>query len=181
MNENAGYTIERGGQALLLLHDFGQWPGDLRPLADVLAGGGLTVSVPCLYEPGAHWSEWLRAARDAYTALLDAHVRVSVCALGESEPLALLLAEEYAPDALLLVPGERRPADAATRFALRTLERRARRGLYALDAVPRILLPESPSASGLRRARRLSRQLGACQIGEFHPGALADAVAAFQN
>ena len=176
MRENPGYTIERGGEALLLLHDIGQTPNAPRPLAESLAGRGLTVCVPALFEAGVHWSAWLRAARRAYTGLLSGHVRVSLCALGESEALALLLAEEYAPDGLTLVPGPRPALDAGSRFALRALERKARRGLFSLGVEPRVLLPEGADAQRLRRARRLCRQLGACRIGEY--GVLADVLAA---
>ena len=178
MNENTGYTIQRGGRALLLLHDLGQSPLTLRPLAESLAQGGLTTRVPALFQRGAHWSEWLRTARSAYTGLLNAHVRVSLCALGESEALALLLAEAYAPEELLLAPAPRRRLDAPTRFALRALERRARRGLFALEGQPRILLPEDADPNRLRRARRLSRLLGSCAIEAYRSGALPEALAA---
>ena len=181
MNENEGYTIGGGGRALMLLHGLGQSPGALRPLAEELAGEGLTACVPALFEKGAHWSEWLRAARSAYTGLMETHPRVSLCALGESGALALLLAEEYAPERLLLVPDGRQRADAAAWSGLRALDRRARQGLFSLDIRPRILLPEGANIQALRRARRLSRRLGGCPIGEYRKGALFAALRAAGN
>ena len=177
MNEHSGYTLERGGHALMLLHDFGQTAESLRPLAEALAGQGLTVCVPALYDPDAHWSEWLRAARAAYTGLLNAHVRVSLCALGESAALALLLAEAYAAGQVLLVQPEQ-PARHGACFGLRALERQARRSLFALEGQPQILLREGADAVALRQARRLSHQIGSCLIGQFPQGGLAGALLA---
>ena len=176
MRGDQGCFFGRGDRAVLLLHAPGQTPEALQPLTEPLARGGLAVGVPALFQPGVHWSGWLRTARAAFLRLREGRDAVSVCALGDSAALALLLAEEYAPDQLLLAPSRGRHAALPERFALMTLRRRAWRGLFALEARPQILLPTDAAAA--RRARRLSRRLGACVTGPFPPEALAGALAA---
>ena len=91
--------------------------------------------------------------------------------------LALLLAEAYAAGQVLLVQPEQ-PARHGACFGLRALERQARRSLFALEGQPQILLREGADAVALRQARRLSRQIGSCLIGQFPQGGLAGALLA---
>jgi|GEM_PF-6272185 len=177
MDNTTGFILEGGGPALLLLHDFGDAPEDMRPLAGMLRQRGFTVSAPALFDPDADWTRWLRTARLAFSALCNTHVCVSVCGFGAGMGMALLLAGEYAPEHLLLMPARARSMPFSIRFGLRALDRRARRSLFAVSARPCILVPTDADAVILRQARRLSRALGRCLLSAYIPEDLAQAVA----
>ena len=81
MMESA-YTLEGGGQALVLLPDAAQTPDALAPLSRALHAGGLTVSVPALELGARPWRESITSARAAFVHLRERHVCVSVCGLG---------------------------------------------------------------------------------------------------
>ena len=178
MYDDQDFALEGGGRAVLLLRDFSTPAESLRPLAEALHGKGLSVRMPALYEPGADWTAWLCAARAAFTVLRDTHVCASLCGFGSGIGSALLLAEAYSVDHLLLAPQAAARLSVSERFGLRALERRARRSLFALSCPAVILLPTGAETGVLRQARRLCRALGRCTLAEYPAAGLADTIAA---
>ena len=70
MMESA-YTLEGGGQALVLLPDAAQTPDALAELSSALHAGGLTVSVPALELGARPWRESITSARAAFVHLRE--------------------------------------------------------------------------------------------------------------
>lgn len=96
--------------AVLLLHGFTGYPGDVRYLAGRLNEAGYAVSVPRLPGHGTNnrdfrssdWRDWQRRAIDSYLELAGRHNRVAVGGLSMGGLLASLLAAEYPVTQLLL-------------------------------------------------------------------------------
>lgn len=97
--------------AVLLLHGFGDTPQSLRYLAEDLAGRGYTVRVPLLPGHGrtirafarSRASEWFAAARSARDALQGKFRYVAIVGQSMGGALAVMLAAEHPPDALVLL------------------------------------------------------------------------------
>jgi carboxylesterase len=103
-------------EAVLVIHGFTGWPGELAFLGERLSGAGLAVSIPRLPGHGtnAHdfmqtgWRDWLRAATDAYLELAAGHPRVHLVGFSMGGLLAILLASRFPVGRLALVaPGVR--------------------------------------------------------------------------
>jgi carboxylesterase len=104
------------GGAVLVLHGFTGWPGEMAFLGDRLAGAGLAVSIPRLPGHGTNgrdfmqtgWRDWLRASVDAYLELAAGNPRVHVVGFSMGGLLAILLAARFPVARLCLVaPGVR--------------------------------------------------------------------------
>ncbi len=103
----------RGGhpRAALLLHGFGDTPQSLEPLAARLADAGWTVAAPLLPGHGrtlaqfsaSRASEWMHAARSAYSELSRQHATVVVCGQSMGAGLAIELASTLPLQALVLL------------------------------------------------------------------------------
>lgn len=116
-------SIEGGadGDAVLLLHGFGDTPQSLAVLAARLQAAGWHVSVPLLPGHGRTLAEfhasdaesWRAAARMAYGRLRERHAAVMVCGQSMGAALAIDLAADERPPALvLLAPYIAMPAEA---------------------------------------------------------------------
>lgn len=100
-----------GTGAALLLHGCGDTPQSLRPVADRLHAAGLTVRVPLLPGHGrtlrefdaSRAEEWIGAARDAYGAMRARYESVALAGLSMGGALAVILAAESPPPALVLM------------------------------------------------------------------------------
>ncbi len=104
------------GDAVLVIHGYTGWPGELAFLGDRLAGQGLAVSIPRLPGHGTNgrdflqtgWRDWLRASVDAYLELAASHPRVHVVGFSMGGLLAIILAARFPVGRLCLVaPGVR--------------------------------------------------------------------------
>ena len=150
----SAYTLEGGGQALVLLPDAAQAPDALAELSRALHASGLTVSVPALDLGARPWRESIISARAAFVHLRERHVCVSVCGLGAGAWAALMLAEEYTPEHLILVAQESPSVSHRARWEVRRLRRRASIDLFALSTRAQVL-----AASPERQASRFTRLL----------------------
>ena len=168
-------TLEGGGAALLLLPGALEPPETLLPLARALHGGGLSVAVPALCLGGESWRASVASARSAFVHLRARHVCVSICALGEGAWTALMLAEEYAPDQLIMAARRMTPLPMRARWEIMRLRRRAVADLFALSAPAHILLL-SPERSAQRQARKLARLLNCADTRCAPPQALGDVI-----
>lgn len=100
-----------GAGAVLLLHGCGDTPQTLRPVADRLHAAGLTVHAPLLPGHGrtlrdfdaSGADEWIGAARSAYAALRARHETVSLVGLSMGGAIAVILAADTPPPALVLI------------------------------------------------------------------------------
>jgi carboxylesterase len=104
------------GDAVLVLHGFTGWPGEVTFLGDRLADAELAVSIPRLPGHGTNardfmqtgWRDWLRAALDAYLELAATTPRVHVVGFSMGALLAIILAARMPVGRLALVaPGVR--------------------------------------------------------------------------
>ena len=99
------------GRAVLLLHGYNGYPGDMIELARRLAAEGYTVSVPRLPGHGTDsrdfrrsgWRDWLCCARNAYIDLSSRYENVSLSGLSMGGILSLLIAAEFRPEKLVLL------------------------------------------------------------------------------
>jgi carboxylesterase len=108
-----GITIDPPGATIgvLLLHGFGDTPQSLRYLADDLAAHGYLVRAPLLPGHGrtlrafarSRAGEWLGAARSARDALQGRCERVAIVGQSMGGALAVMLAAERPPGALVLL------------------------------------------------------------------------------
>jgi len=97
--------------AVLLLHGYTGYPGEMEFLADQLFIAGHTVCAPRLPGHGTDRidfmstgaKEWIRRARDAYIELAAEYGRVRVVGHSMGGALALILAADYAPDRIALL------------------------------------------------------------------------------
>ena len=170
MVQSSAYTLEGGGQALVLLHDAAEMPDNLAALSRALHSGGLTVSVPALELGARPWRESIMAARAAFVNLRERHVCVSVCGLGAGAWAALMLAEEYTPDQLIIVARESSSLDRYGRREIRRLARRASIDLFALSTRA-LVLAESADRRCMRQARRFTRMM---RLPEAEPIAMGE-------
>lgn len=154
----SAYTLEGGGQALVLLPDATQSPDTLAALSRALHAGGLTVSVPALDLGARPWRESVASARAAFVRLRERHVCVSVCGLGAGAWAALMLAEAYTPEQLIIVAQPAPSISRRARWELLLLRRRASIDLFALSARAQVLAA-SPDRQAARQAKRFTRLL----------------------
>jgi carboxylesterase len=92
-----------GPVGVLLCHGFTGSPGSLRPWAEHLAQGGLTVSLPRLPGHGTRWQEmqvtgwddWYATVEKAFSALSERCEQVFAMGLSMGGALALRLAEQH--------------------------------------------------------------------------------------
>lgn len=96
--------------AVLLLHGYTGYPGDLRYLASRLNEVGYTVAVPRYPGHGTNnrdfrassWRDWWRRATDAYLDLASRSERIVVGGLSMGGLLATLVASHFPVEALML-------------------------------------------------------------------------------
>jgi len=100
--------------AVLVLHGFTGWPGEVSFLGERLAEAGLAVSIPRLPGHGTNardfmqtgWRDWLRTAIDAYLEMAAGGRRVHIVGFSMGALLALILAARFPVGRLALVaPG----------------------------------------------------------------------------
>ena len=109
--EHESFTLQGGQNAVLLIHGFPGTPNEMRPLAELLHAGGLTVQALLLpgFGPDLHTladrrhGEWLAAIQTTITALKKTHKRVIVSGFSMGGALALASAPQTQPDALILL------------------------------------------------------------------------------
>lgn len=171
----SAYTLEGGGQALVLLPDAAQAPDSLAELARALQAGGLTVSVPALDLGARPWRESIISARAAFVHLRERHVCVSVCGLGAGAWAALMLAEEYTPEHLILIAQESPSVSRRARWEVRRLRRRASIDLFALSTRAQVLAA-SAERQAARQACRFTRLLRLPAAQSVASGALSAAI-----
>lgn len=100
-----------GKDAVLGLHGFIGYPGELAYPAEKLAEAGFTVSLPRMPGHGScgedfnnsNGSQWLRAAVDAYLELKTDHDKVHVIGHSMGGVLAILLASVFPVEKLVLM------------------------------------------------------------------------------
>ncbi|MCS6888596.1 MAG: alpha/beta fold hydrolase [Chloroflexus sp.] len=105
------YLLRRGEQACLLVHGFVGDPGEMRDLADYLAGVGYTVlSIRLPGHTGqpedlmpVRWRDWLAAATHAFDRLATSYATVSVIGFSLGGALAALLAAERPAHRLVML------------------------------------------------------------------------------
>ncbi|WP_322490319.1 alpha/beta hydrolase [Chloroflexus sp.] len=105
------YLLRRGEHACLLIHGFVGDPGEMRDLAEHLAGAGYTVLGMRL--PGhtgqpedlmlVRWPDWLAAATHAFNRLSTSYATVSVIGFSLGGALAALLAAERPAHRLVML------------------------------------------------------------------------------
>ncbi|MCS5638121.1 MAG: alpha/beta fold hydrolase [Myxococcota bacterium] len=97
--------------AALCLHGLTGTPYEIRPLAEALAARGIRARGPLLPGHGSrpeelaklHFTDWVAAVDDEYTALRARHARVFVVGLSLGGLLCLELASRREPDAIAVV------------------------------------------------------------------------------
>ena len=103
---------EEGSHGVLLLHGFGDTPQTLALLARRLSKSGYSVLAPLLPGHGrsmesfgkSRASDWIGAAKDAYSDMRARHDTVSVVGLSMGGALAVLIAgEQHGIPALVLI------------------------------------------------------------------------------
>lgn len=177
VNQESSSILEGGGQALLLLHGAGDTAARRQETARALHEAGLTVCVPRWLQPGESWISWLGETRASFSALRQRHVCVSVGALGAGIWPALLLAEEYTPERLFLLPEETTALPLRDALSLRRMARRARVDLFAVSARTHLFTREDASPAAVRQARRLGKLLHAATLEAVPAPALPTAIA----
>lgn len=104
-------SVRGGERAALLLHGFGDTPQTLSTIAESLRRRGWTVEVPLLPGHGrgleefarSRRVEWSSCVRAAYDGLVAGHDAVAVVGLSMGGALAVSLAAERKPRALVLL------------------------------------------------------------------------------
>jgi len=97
------WSAAGGAGGVLVLHGFTGNPQSMRPLAEALAGAGLTVELPLLPGHGTslddmlptRWEDWSGAAEAQFQALASRCDRVAVVGLSMGGTLACWLAERH--------------------------------------------------------------------------------------
>ena len=121
------FSATGGPDGALVLHGFTGNPSTMRGIAERLADAGLSVELPVLPGHGTSvedmvetsWSDWSRAAEDAYQALAARCDRVAVVGLSMGGTLACWLAERHGDIAgLALVNPAVAPVDPSLRAAV---------------------------------------------------------------
>jgi hypothetical protein len=157
----------------LLILGEGEDDAELRSFARRMDSGGLAVERADIlgYEPidrfdrTPQWQRRLVQAQAAYTSLRKRARRVAALGVGQSVPLAALIAEEYPVDALIAVGafsgsvGERAGKRAPSR-----IRRIAKRNLFSivcpiLTILPEDLSPRAAASAAIFDARTRSRDV----------------------
>ncbi|HPE90140.1 MAG: alpha/beta fold hydrolase [Spirochaetaceae bacterium] len=97
--------------AVLLVHGYTGFPGELGYVAEALFRAGHTVYAPRLPGHGTDRADfmatgardWIRRARDAYLELASEYGRVRVVGHSMGGAIAVILAADYAPDRVALL------------------------------------------------------------------------------
>lgn len=103
------FLLEGGERGVLLLHGFTGSPAHMRPIGEELHKRGYTVLGIALPGHGARmedmlsfgWRDWLQAAREGFLSLRERLEWVAVAGLSMGGLLALLIAQEAKPDAVV--------------------------------------------------------------------------------
>lgn len=105
------FFMQAGDHGVLLLHGFTGSAAHMRPLGEALHAQGYTVmgvnlpghavSMEAMAETG--WQDWLEAAKQAYMELQGCCRNVSVIGLSMGGCLALLIAEQMSPAAVVTI------------------------------------------------------------------------------
>jgi carboxylesterase len=160
--------------AVLVLHGFGDTPQSIAPVATAIHAHGFTVHAPLLAGHGrtlrdmaTHGRDaWLASARSAYDALRSTHDRVAIVAQSMGGALAVHLAVEHPPPALVLLapylsmpPGIRR-MNALLRWIAPIVPywsaRTPPRSIHDPTALSKALAHPSTSARALAELERVS-------------------------
>jgi len=105
--------LERGSDAVLLLHGWTGYTGRLAPLGDRLANAGFTVHIPRLPGHGTSladflsvsWRDWVRSAMDEYMNLRATHPTVHVAGASMGGLLSIIVGALFdVPRIALLAP-----------------------------------------------------------------------------
>lgn len=160
--------------AVLVLHGFGDTPQSVAPVVHALQARGFTVRAPLLAghgrtlrEMAAHGRrDWLHSARTAYAVLRATHPHVAIVGQSMGGALAVHLAVEHPPPALVLLapylsmpPGIRRMAGLLRWIAPIVPYWRANsppRSIHDPKALARALAHPSTSARALVELERVS-------------------------
>lgn len=105
------FEIGAGESALLLIHGFTGSPSHMRTVGDAVAGAGFSARGILLPGHGTSLEDmerstgeqWLEACRTAFMEMREKYRSVAVCGLSLGGVLSLLLAEEFAPSAVILL------------------------------------------------------------------------------
>lgn len=97
------WSAAGGDRGVLVVHGFTGNPHSMRPVAEALAGAGLTVELPLLPGHGTAvadmiptgWNDWLGAADDAYGQLAARCEKVAVVGLSMGGAITAWLASEH--------------------------------------------------------------------------------------
>lgn len=158
--------LEGKERGCLLLHDVCGGAEQMRWLGEQLNRRGYTVCAPeweacgeTFHFPRAsNWRKWLDSARQAYAGLRTHCEAVSVLGAAGGGALAVILAEEYPVERLVLASPEMWPdveVGGAGRWARGCMMRRARENLFAVVAPTLVLRFEGERAGGERGAKRV--------------------------
>jgi esterase/lipase len=107
----AGFFLEGGADACLLLHDESTEPGQLYALGKLLCEAGFSVAAPRIFcgaetlgsARASNWRAWIDEARGACAALDKRYASVSVTGFSLGGTLALILASRHPVCAVVAV------------------------------------------------------------------------------
>ena len=105
------FLAGENGKAVLVLHGYNGYPGEMYELAEKINAAGYTVSVPRLPGHGTNGQDFLKTdhrawyahVRNEYLDLKSRFDEVSVAGLSMGGVLSLLIAEELDPDRIILL------------------------------------------------------------------------------
>lgn len=143
------FTLPGGPAAVLLIHGYTGLTDEFRYLGKRLHDAGFAVSAPRLPGHGTNGEDfastkardWIRRAADEYLDLRSSHGEVHVCGLSMGALIAVILAERYGVEKLVLAAPAFKAKDRrlaltpVLRFFLRTLPRPE----YVFDGPPEYL------------------------------------------
>jgi carboxylesterase len=105
------YLEGTNGKAVLLIHGYSGYPGELYELADRIHQAGYTVALPRIPGHGTdskdflstNWHDWLTHVKNEYMDLSSRYESVSIAGLSMGGVLALLLASKFDPEKIVLL------------------------------------------------------------------------------